>query len=162
MFRYLAAAPLVFGAAALLPSNPAPHSWYPQRRCIGNDCFLADNVRRLPDGTLELSTGTIVDRIARSFPIEASPDGKPHFCIYDSGWGFRRAAFFCQSDHDPDCARVALRGGPALMSNWVERLPLQCSNIDAQGHSRRRPHAPRQSRSETGHGTRSRAGAPVR
>jgi hypothetical protein len=75
MARYLAAAALALGAVAHLPSNPAAHSWYPQRCCSGNDCFLADRVRHLPDGVLELSTGAIVVRISRSFPIEASPDG---------------------------------------------------------------------------------------
>lgn len=34
-----------------------------------------------------LSRGTILVRIPQSFPIEASPDGRPHFCVFESGWG---------------------------------------------------------------------------
>jgi len=45
MSRCLAGAALVFGAVALLPSNAAAHSWYPQQCCSGNDCFTADHVR---------------------------------------------------------------------------------------------------------------------
>jgi hypothetical protein len=81
----------MFGAVALLPSNYAAHSWYPQRCCSGNDCFAANHVRRLPDGVLELSTGTAMVRIRRTFPIEPSPDGKSHFCVCASDRGGRPA-----------------------------------------------------------------------
>lgn len=74
--------------ALLLPlATATAHSWYPQRCCNRIDCRPADKVERLSDGTLVLSQGSIVVRITPSFPIEASPDGRPHFCVYDSGWG---------------------------------------------------------------------------
>jgi hypothetical protein len=91
MCRYFAVTALLFGA---ISSNAAAHSWYPQRCCSGDDCFVADHVRRLPDGTLELSRGRIVVRVTHSFPIEASPDGRSHFCVYDSGWGFEARCVF--------------------------------------------------------------------
>jgi hypothetical protein len=78
---------LCAGAIAFHPALATAHSWYPSRCCDDQDCHPADTVRRLPDGTLELSRGAIVVRIPQSFPIEASPDGKPHFCVFDSGWG---------------------------------------------------------------------------
>lgn len=65
----------------------AAHSWYPKRCCNHGDCHPADKVERLPDGTLVLSHGSIVVRVTRSFPVEASADGRAHFCVYDSGWG---------------------------------------------------------------------------
>jgi hypothetical protein len=73
--------------AALLPPRLSAHSWYPKRCCHDHDCYPADTVRRLADGTLVLSRGTILVRVPQSFPIEASPDGRPHFCVYESGWG---------------------------------------------------------------------------
>jgi hypothetical protein len=51
------------------------------------DCQPADSVQRLPDGTLVLTHGPIKVRVPPGFPIEPSPDGRSHFCIYDSGWG---------------------------------------------------------------------------
>jgi hypothetical protein len=75
------------GAIALHPAQSAAHSWYPGRCCNNQDCFPADKVRRLSDGSLELSRGAVVVRVPRSFPIEASPDGRPHFCVFESGWG---------------------------------------------------------------------------
>jgi hypothetical protein len=51
------------------------------------DCFPADAVHWLPDGTLVLSRGAIRVRVPQTFPIEASPDGRPHFCVFESGWG---------------------------------------------------------------------------
>ena len=94
MCRYLAVAALLFGAVALSPSNLAAHSWYPQRCCSEKDCFLADHILRLPDGVLEFTTGEVVLRVPRSFPIEASPDGKSHICVYDSGWGLEARCVF--------------------------------------------------------------------
>jgi hypothetical protein len=47
---------------------------------------------RLEDGTLVLTHGAIFVRVAPGFPIEASPDGKSHFCVYESGFG-----------HEPRC-----------------------------------------------------------
>jgi hypothetical protein len=75
-------------------ATAAAHSWYPRRCCHDNDCFPADTVQRLPDGTLVLSRGSIVVRVTRSFPVEASPDGRAHFCAYDAGWGFEARCIF--------------------------------------------------------------------
>ncbi len=58
------------------------------------DCHAADSVQRLADGILVLSRGAIVVRVTRSFPVEASPDGRAHFCIFDSGWGFEARGVF--------------------------------------------------------------------
>ena len=58
------------------------------------DCHPADAVRRLPDGTLVLTRGDIVVRVPQGFPIELSPDGKPHFCVWDSGWAFEPLCVF--------------------------------------------------------------------
>jgi hypothetical protein len=79
---------IVFASAiALQPALAAAHSWYPRRCCHDLDCYPADTVRHLPDGTLELTRGAIRVRVPRSFPIEVSPDGRPHFCVFESGWG---------------------------------------------------------------------------
>jgi hypothetical protein len=73
----------------VVPVSPVvkAHSWYPERCCRDHDCFPADRVQRLRDGILVLSYRAIVVRVAKSFPVEPSPDGRPHFCIYESGWG---------------------------------------------------------------------------
>jgi hypothetical protein len=49
------------------------------------DCYPADEVGRLPEGTLVLSRGDIRMRVTRSFPIEVSLNGKPRFCVRRSG-----------------------------------------------------------------------------
>lgn len=82
----------------LYPSLVAAHSWYPKRCCSGMDCYQADRVRRLADGTLELSKGGILVRVTRAFPVEASPDGKSHFCVFDSGWGPEARCVFLPAD----------------------------------------------------------------
>jgi hypothetical protein len=74
-------------AAVVQPTAVQAHSWYPKRCCHDMDCHPADWVQRLSDGTLVLSRGAIRVRIPASFPIEMSPDGRPHFCVYESGWG---------------------------------------------------------------------------
>jgi len=57
------------------------HSWYSNRCCHDMDCYPADEVGRLPEGTLVLSRGNIRMRVPRSFPIEVGPSGKSHFCV---------------------------------------------------------------------------------
>jgi hypothetical protein len=56
------------------------HSSYSNRCCHDMDCYPADEVGRLPEGTPVLSRGNIRIRVPRSFPIEVSPSGKPRFC----------------------------------------------------------------------------------
>jgi hypothetical protein len=52
------------------------HSSYSNRCCHDMDCYPADEVGRLPEGTLVLSRGDIRMRVTRSFPIEVSLNGK--------------------------------------------------------------------------------------
>jgi hypothetical protein len=88
------ASTVCIGALLLQLATAAGHSWYPKRCCHDRDCFPADTVQRLPDGTLVLSRGSIVVRVTRSFPVEASPDGRAHFCVYDGDWGFEARCIF--------------------------------------------------------------------
>ena len=53
-------------ALLLFPHLVAAHSWYPKHCCDDMDCFPADKVSRLADGTLELSKGPIRVRVART------------------------------------------------------------------------------------------------
>jgi hypothetical protein len=61
------------------------HSSYSNRCCHDMDCCPANEVGRLPEGTLVLSRGDIWMRVTRSFPIEVSLNGKPRFFIRRRG-----------------------------------------------------------------------------
>ena len=54
------------GVVALQPSLVTAHSWYPERCCHNMDCFPADTVRRLADGTLVLVHGPFLVRVPQS------------------------------------------------------------------------------------------------
>ncbi len=85
-------------ALVLLAPGARAHSWYPERCCAGMDCVRADRVLHHPDGTLELSRGSMRVRVPRTFPIEPSPDGEPHFCVWESGVGFEARCVFLPPD----------------------------------------------------------------
>jgi hypothetical protein len=85
-------------ALALQPRRVAAHSWYPKRCCHDMDCHPADRVHSLPDGTLVLSRGAILVRAPRSFPIEASPDGRAHFWVFESGWDLEARCVFLPAE----------------------------------------------------------------
>jgi hypothetical protein len=97
MWFRLAGVVLTIGAA-LCPAIATAHSWYPKRCCHDRDCFPADRFERLADGTLVIAHGTIVVRVTKSFPVEPSPDGKPHFCVWDSGWSYEALCVFLPAD----------------------------------------------------------------
>ncbi|MET0569460.1 MAG: hypothetical protein ABWZ74_10325 [Hyphomicrobiaceae bacterium] len=84
--------------AVLCPTIATAHSWYPKRCCHDHDCFPADRVERLADGTLVLASGKIVVRVTKSFPVETSPDGRPHFCVWDSGSSLEARCVFLPND----------------------------------------------------------------
>lgn len=75
--------------ATTTPLNP--------KRCC-RDCHAAETVQRLPDGTLELSRGSVRVRVPVTFPVEVSPDGEAHFCVWESGWGFEARCVFLPAD----------------------------------------------------------------
>src|SRR5262245_44374093 len=83
------ASTVCIGALLLQIATAAAHSWYPRSCCDDGDCFPADTVQRLSDNTLVLSRGSIVILVTRSFPVQGSPDGRAHFCVYHSGWSFK-------------------------------------------------------------------------
>ena len=89
---------VALSAAGRLSPGALAHSWYPHRCCNDMDCFPAESTHRDGHGNLVLSRGRIVVRIPRSFPIEASPDGKVHFCVWDSGWGYEARCVFLPAD----------------------------------------------------------------
>ena len=89
---------LSLSVVALQPAPVTAHSWYPKRCCHDMDCHPADTVHRLPDGTLVLSRGAIRVRVPQGFPIEASPDGRSHFCVFESGWGLEARCVFLSAE----------------------------------------------------------------
>ena len=95
MFARLLAIIIVVGALSSQSFATTPP--LESKRCC-RDCHAADTVRRLADGTLEMSRGHIRVRVPSTFPVEASPDGEAHFCVWESGWGFEARCVFLPAD----------------------------------------------------------------
>src|SRR4051812_15470045 len=95
--RWLAS--LIFDAAVsacfcVIPGASDAHSWYPPECCSDRDCFSAEVIERLPDGTIAMRHGSITIKVLPSFPIQASPDGDAHFCVWESGIGYEPRCVF--------------------------------------------------------------------
>ena len=58
------------------------HLWYPKACCNDQDCFRANRIEHLPDGSMRMHTNhmsVIVPRFFMSFP---SLDNDAHVCVY--------------------------------------------------------------------------------
>jgi hypothetical protein len=74
----------------------APSSVDPKGCCSA--CHAADTVKRLDDGTLELTRGDVRIRVPRTFPFGVSTDGQARFCVWESGWGPEPRCVFLPAD----------------------------------------------------------------
>jgi hypothetical protein len=56
------------------------HSWYPLECCSGQDCYEADFVTEMPDGSAKVQVGQDTVVVPRSLKRRTSPDGHYHLC----------------------------------------------------------------------------------